>query len=208
MKAFAVAILSLAFIGLFGYLTWTPIQQAIAPKVLVPSPTNGVVVDFQSCADNDNPITESYPRTCRANGVTYTESTVETNPNGCRDDISCGKGKFCDQGLCQPIVYDTSCSTDNDCQLANQFVGWGCCYAGQCDPVDYSQDNWISVNSQKYTAGQTKYCPAKSACGTPPACPSSIKLSNFVAVCQQSTCVKTERIAPMPKINPPFEPAN
>lgn len=208
MKAFVIALLGLAFVGIFGYVAWKPIQQAIAPKPLVPTATNGVVVDFASCVVNGNPITESDPRTCRADGKTYTETKTDINPNGCRDDINCGKGKFCNQGNCQAVTYDTTCAVDSDCQMVNQFVGLGCCYAGQCDPIDYSQENWIAVNAKSFSAEQTKFCPAKSTCGTPPACPSTIKPSNYVVACQQGACVKTERITPVPKKNPPLEPNN
>ena len=208
MKAFVIVLLGLAFIGIFAYVAWEPVQQALAPKPVVPTATNGVVADFVSCAANGNEVTESFPRTCRANGVTYTESTVDVNPNGCRDDVSCGKGKFCNQGVCQPLAYNTVCAADSDCQMVNQFIGWGCCYAGQCDPIDYSQDNWIAVNSSDYNQQRAKYCPSKDQCGPMPGCPSSITPSNFVAVCRQSSCIKAEEVAPVPKKNPPLESTN
>jgi hypothetical protein len=199
MKAFVIALLGLGFIAIFAYVAWTPIQQALAPKPVVPTATNGVVADFISCANNDYPVTESYPRTCRANGVTYTESTVDVNPNGCRDDISCGKGKFCNQGLCQAIDYNTGCQQDSDCQLVNQFLGWSCCYAGFCDSVNYSQDNWIAVNSEAFNQARLKYCPDSKSCGPMPACAQRLLPTDFVAACQQGVCVKTERVAPVPK---------
>ncbi len=208
MKAFVIALLGLAFIGIFGYVAWKPIQQALAPKPVVPTATNGVVVDFTSCEDNGNPVTESFPRTCRADGKTYTETKTDINPNGCRESANCAKGQFCNQGLCQDLSYNTSCSVDSDCQLVNQLIGWGCCYAGQCDPIDYNQSNWIAVNGANFTQQQVKYCPTKEQCGPMPGCPSKIISTNFVAACQQGVCAKTEKITPVPKKNPPLEPNN
>lgn len=48
--------------------------------LLVLAGCNGIgqeITDFDSCAAAGNPVMESYPRQCRANGITYVEDISE-----------------------------------------------------------------------------------------------------------------------------------
>jgi len=75
----SVAILS--GIGLlFYFFIYRPQQVALTP---LPTPNNSTsfvtesVVDFESCVKAGNPIMESYPRRCNAEGKSFTEIIVE-----------------------------------------------------------------------------------------------------------------------------------
>lgn len=76
----SVAILS--GIGLlFYFFVYRPQQVALTP---LPTPSNSTpfvtesIVDFESCAKAGNPIMESYPRRCNAEGKSFTEVILET----------------------------------------------------------------------------------------------------------------------------------
>lgn len=174
-------------------------------NLLSGSPASSIT-NFDQCKNAGYPVMESFPEQCRTPQGKVFIADVKTSQQGCQNDISCGQAKWCDQGVCKSIEYTYDCQQDSDCQMINQDNGFGCCYAGQCDPIDYSQSNWIAVNKEQYAKQQTDHCPSTEQCGPAPACPTSIKPSNYVVACQKNICTKTERIAPVPKKNPPLEP--
>lgn len=40
------------------------------------------------------------------------------------------------------------CARDIDCALQNVEHGFGCCFDGACDQIDYSHDSWRPVNRE------------------------------------------------------------
>jgi len=80
------------------------------------------VTDFESCAAAGNPVMESYPRQCRANGITYTEIISDVieclpeqrNAEVCTADYTpvCAKVNIqCIRAPCNPIdeTFSNSC---------------------------------------------------------------------------------------------------
>jgi hypothetical protein len=84
-------------------------------------PPATAVTNFEECAVLGNPIMESYPRQCRANGQTFVEKI--DNPiippvEGCKDE--CGDG-ICAEIVCQSIgcpCAETKESCPKDCGAA------------------------------------------------------------------------------------------
>jgi len=123
---------------------------------------------FDDCEATGFPIMESYPRQCRtSDGRTFVSQ----------------KDRF-------DIDRNISCQSDQDCELANSDLGFQCCYAGACEPIDYSLDKWIAVNTDWYIAGRTSYCPAKEECGPAPGCAAQAKNLNYSAKCIARECRK------------------
>ncbi len=200
-KIIIIAIAIVAVAGL-SFMAFQLPQVRSSFQTLQP----GGITSFEQCQKAGYPIEESFPEQCRTPQGQVFVADIPTGEQGCQNDLSCGQAKWCDQGVCEVIEYAYDCQQDSDCQMINQDNGFGCCYAGQCDPIDYSQSNWIAVNKEQYSKQKAGHCPSTEQCGPAPACPSSIKPSNYVVACQKNVCTKTERIAPVPKKNPPLEP--
>ena len=70
------------------------IKQAAKPE-----PSGAAVVDFESCAAAGNPVMESYPRQCRANGTTYVEVIAEPIVPPSEENVFCtADAKQCPDG--------------------------------------------------------------------------------------------------------------
>jgi len=140
-----------------------------------PPPANGTacsIKSFDECAAAGYPIMESYPRQCRAPGCPTFASQ---------------KDRF-------DIDKDISCSEDSDCSLVDGSLGFGCCWAGACDAIDYSLEKWVAVSKAWYDAGKGAYCPSTSDCGPAPGCAVRPVNENFTAECVSGSCTK----APQP----------
>jgi hypothetical protein len=103
---YVVIITAVALIvgGLMGYMIGISLQQNSSPAPGI------TVVDFQTCADAENPIMESYPRQCRANGQTYVEK-ISASPNQYRTYKGCSNvgDRVCVKA---ELAKDVSISTD------------------------------------------------------------------------------------------------
>jgi hypothetical protein len=62
-----------------------------------------------------------------------------------------------------PADPSTSCTQDTDCRLINKEQMFNCC-PDNCQPVDYSLDQWISVNSKWYQDQLTNRCATAGRC--------------------------------------------
>lgn len=131
-------------------------------------PVDEMITDFDSCVAAGNPVMESFPRQCRApDGRTFVSE---------KDRFDFGK--------------DVSCSRDADCVLVNSALGFGCCWAGRCEGIDYSLPEWIAVNAEWYAQGRIENCPSEEECGPAPMCPARAINIDYSAVCVQNSCVK------------------
>lgn len=83
-----------------------------------------------------------------------------------------------------------TCIADADCQLINSDHGIQCCWEGACEPVDYSEENWIAVNRESYQAAQWNICPRSEECGPAPGCPVHVVNDRFEAKCVENVCRK------------------
>lgn len=145
------------------------------------------ITNFDQCARAGYPIMESYPRRCRADGKTFVEEAVT---EVCRYAQDCGEGFFCRFGVCTEFSPDFSCKSDDECQLINEEYDFSCCWIGACVEIDYSQDNWIAVNSDWFMKGHEQNCPTKAECGPAPMCAVRAINEDFVAKCISETCQK------------------
>ncbi len=129
------------------------------------------VTSFEQCEAAGYPILESYPRQCKTpEGKTFTSLT--------------------------DLFYSTinvNCSQDSDCVLANKEQGFGCCSAGACEEIDYSQEKWVAVNGNWLEENRTKYCPSKEECGPAPGCATRMTNNNFEAKCLVDICQKVAK---------------
>lgn len=127
------------------------------------------ITSFEECATAGYPIQESYPRQCRTpEGKTFVSLT----------DVF-------------DSTIDVSCRQDSDCVLANKEQGFGCCYVGACESVDYSQEQWVAVNQSWFSENQDRYCPAKKEeCGPAPGCATRIVNDDFEVKCLTNICQK------------------
>jgi len=98
----------------------------------------------------------------------------------------------CADGAC---LWDTSCTSDTDCQLVNKDLGVLCCYEGQCDTINYYDAKWIAVNKETYSDAPAAFCPSAEACGPAPGCPSSMIDTDARAACIQEVCQKVSGVA-------------
>lgn len=123
---------------------------------------------FEDCEAAGFPIMESYPRQCRTlDGRTFVSNVDRYN-----------------------IEKEISCGSDSDCQLANSARGLSCCYAGACDPADYSLEQWEAVNAAWYHSARSKYCPTPEQCGPAPMCLPKPLNDNYSAKCIAKECRK------------------
>jgi len=129
------------------------------------------ILTFDDCVSAGNPILESYPRQCRM-------------PDG-RTLVS-QKDVF-------DIGMDISCGYDADCLLVNSELGFSCCFAGNCEKIDYSEVKWIAVNRAWFGSGRIADCPHPSECGSGPLCfPKPIN-QNYTARCIGRKCQKAPK---------------
>lgn len=91
-------------------------------------------------------------------------------------------------------AIDRSCRQDTDCRLVHTTNSFQCCWEGACDPLDYSQEDWIAVNQAWYAEAHDALCPSDSAaeesCGPAPTCPTNVVNMNFATRCIDSQCRK------------------
>jgi hypothetical protein len=146
---------------------------------------------FDDCAKAGYPILESYPRQCRApDGRIFVEPRVS---EVCASDQECGEGFYCKHGLCTEFLPDMSCLIDDDCQLINKDLRFSCCWAGACEPIDYSLDTWIAVNKDWFAEQRATECPTPEDCGPAPMCAVRAINENFRAQCINSVCHKAPK---------------
>ncbi|MEK6902936.1 MAG: hypothetical protein AABX02_05115 [archaeon] len=168
-----------------------PILKTYPGKCELPNGTVYIqsipVNSFEECAAY-YPVMESYPRQCNTPDGQHFVEVISTS--GCESDSECTSGYFCKSGLCTEFSPDISCTQNSDCTLIDIIQRYSCCYAGQCDAIDYSNAKWKSVNKEWFMEGQQQYCPSLDACGPAPGCPTQIAYDGFVAACQSNICVK------------------
>jgi hypothetical protein len=114
---------------------------------------------------------ESYPRQCRsAEGKTFVSGTdfLEVNLNA-------------------------SCSNNTDCMLVDKKLGFGCCYAGACQPIDYAEKKWIALNKEWFQGIRAKHCPSPADCGPAPLCAVRVVNDNYLAKCVRNVCTKAQK---------------
>lgn len=114
--------------------------------------------DFNSCAAAGNPIMETYPRQCQANGQTFVEVLVKVGEN-CLQSVDCQLPMdFAVRSDCPYMAYcynlkcvvgcpswqektntwDVKCQADKDCNCAtwNEQKNYTCaCVDGQCASI-------------------------------------------------------------------------
>ncbi|HSB46369.1 MAG TPA: hypothetical protein VLD37_00005, partial [Candidatus Bilamarchaeum sp.] len=131
------------------------------------SPPSPEIKSFEDCVRAGYPVMESFPRQCRT-------------PDG-RIFVS-RKDAF--------DIGNVSCQSDSDCVLVDSELGFRCCYAGQCEAVDYSLGKWTAVSSKWYSDGTSKYCPAPQDCGPAPMCNPKPVNEDYSARCIAKECRK------------------
>ena len=88
----------------------------------------GQIQNFDDCARAGYPIMESNPRQCSTpDGQWFAEGAVTEI---CRYQQDCGQGFYCRHGLCTELIVDNDCESNDDCQLMNSGLGFGCSWAG------------------------------------------------------------------------------
>ena len=129
------------------------------------------ITSFEQCTAAGYPVMESYPRQCKTpDGETFVSQT----------------------DLFDSLI-NVSCTKDEDCALVNHDRGFGCCYSGACERIDYSQDSWVAVNADWFAEQQARICPPTEACGTAPACNPQPRNDKFEAKCVTSICQKVAK---------------
>jgi hypothetical protein len=137
--------------------------------VLAQTSRPAYISSFDDCARAGYPILESYPAQCRTpDGRTF----VQPLPSP------------------PPFAPETACGTDADCLLINSEHGLGCCYAGACEPIDYSEEKWVAVNAQWFESQRAEHCPSKVECGPAPGCAVRAANTNFTGKCFGNACLK------------------
>jgi hypothetical protein len=134
---------------------------------ITPSPSTNIT-SFEECVDAGYPILESYPRQCRTpDGKNFISGTdfLEVNQN-------------------------KTCKSDTECKLVDKSLGFGCCFAGACAQINYSDNKWIGLNKQWFDQIQNKYCPGAVDCGPAPLCAVRVLDTNFTASCINNQCTK------------------
>lgn len=135
------------------------------------------VTDFESCAAAGNPIMESYPRKCSADGQTFTEVLKGTGEScsqsaDCQLPMdyavrsNCPYQAFCYNQKCAvgcPLwqektnTWEVKCQEDKDCNCAawNEQTNYACaCVDGQCASIVAGSDTNSVVCGQ-----EEKLCP-------------------------------------------------
>jgi hypothetical protein len=153
------------------------------------------IKSFEDCVKAGYKVMESYPRQCTTpKGKFFVEQAVsQESKNQCKADADCGTNFYCNRGQCAVFAVRTMCQTDNDCQLIDRNQNFSCCWAGRCETIDYSKDNWIAASNLWFSKQQEQICPTKDQCGPAPGCPTRIKNSNFIAKCINNACQKVQK---------------
>jgi len=63
-----------------------------------------IITNFEECAAAGNPIMESYPRQCRANGQTFVEELSDADKAKLQPPTEPACKDLCGDGVCQEIV--------------------------------------------------------------------------------------------------------
>lgn len=92
--------------------------------------------------------------------------------------------KFLDQNQ----VSD-NCVRDSDCILINKDSNYGCNFSGECQPVDYSLDKWMSVNAGSQQEYIKNKCPDILKMGRPNCFPKPIN-DQYTSKCISNRCQK------------------
>ncbi len=150
-------------------------------------PADGIE-SFDACARAGYPILESFPRQCTTpDGRTFTEEAVS---GVCRYPPDCGPNFYCKHGVCTELEPDVHCRSDDECQLMNAELGLGCCWAGACQIIDYSEEKWVGVNLYWLVQMRQTFCPMEEDCGPAPMCAVRSINENYEARCVQGRCQK------------------
>ncbi len=136
-------------------------------NITINGTADGNISSFEECVAAGNPVMESYPRQCRAQDQIFVSL----------DDLF-------------QVSKNTSCNEDSDCILADESLGFSCCYEGACAQIDHSDSKWIAVNSTWFGMQRNKHCP--NDCGPAPGCPIQIINDSFEAICSNGFCEKAE----------------
>lgn len=139
-------------------------------------------------------------------GISPPPGPTPTPAQGCTYYSGCEPGSYCRNGACAQIVPNIVCGSDNDCVLMNRDLGLGCCWAGACQPVDYSLTNWMAVNKSWIEGLKAENCPSREECGPAPMCPIRLINDSFEARCVSGACQKVPlQPSPTPTA-PPLQP--
>ncbi|MFH1392256.1 MAG: hypothetical protein ABIG90_01050 [bacterium] len=86
-----------------------------------------------------------------------------------------------------------NCNTSQECILINQDLGFGCGWAGICDPIDYSLNKYIAVNARSFLDLKEKNCEPLPTYGFAPMCAVQLINDNFIAECISGICEKVPK---------------
>ncbi len=112
----------LAFIGLVLALIVLTIAYFMLKQTKLSAAPRSL--SWEECVkDKRSVIMESYPAKCSIAGI---------------------------GSATQPLI-DSSCQSDSDCTLVVNGSWSDCSLIPVCQPTDYSQDRWISVNQEAYS---------------------------------------------------------
>lgn len=148
------------------------------------------------------PVADCHTDPCeKASCAGHSDYTCQANYCG-----GCNRYWFDKNGIqveCEREIFDldwiVECAEDVECALQNVEHGFGCCYEGICDPIDFAHDNWRPVNSEWW---QARHEECSENCSIPPMCPAIAPINdNFVAVCKNSECQKVNLLV----VNPPSD---
>jgi len=162
------------FLMIYVIFVWMSISSAYAVEDMQTLERKGgaaPILTFKDCVAAGYPVMESYPRQC---------------------GIPKGKVFISLEDLFMS-TKDVSCQVDADCHLVNEEYNFSCCWTGNCQIIDYSQEKWIAINARWFHQQQTKHCPEKSACGQAPRCVERIINSDYMARCQNNVCRKLRK---------------
>jgi hypothetical protein len=134
------------------------LQPSTKPNQLNENINQSTITDFKSCATAGNPVTESYPRQCRANGQTFTEILAKVGdsciqsadcqlPMDYAARSNCPYQAYCYNQKCvvgcpswaeKTNTWEVKCQTDKDCNCAswNEQRNYICaCVDNQCASI-------------------------------------------------------------------------
>jgi hypothetical protein len=77
--------------------------------------------------------------------------------------------------------------------LIDKELGFKCCYAGACKPLDHSLDSWVSVNRTWFSGIRAQHCPPPAECGPAPLCAVQVVNDSFHAKCISGMCTKAPK---------------
>lgn len=133
-----------------------------------PTSSSQTINSFEECSTTNSKIITTFPRQCLTSSGQKFESTS--------DRLSFDK--------------DDSCKLNSDCVLINLNHGYGCCWTGACERIDYSKSEWQAVNSTWFKSLQSKHCPRTEDCGPRPLCAAQAINESYIAKCYYDKCTK------------------